>query len=726
MKLKHKSKSGISKISLGVKLWGSYIIIILFFAFSTFVSYQNIIVLDKQIHNIGNNHVPKVELIGNLKERVTSVSMYITQHAYELDTQNKSEIAAIIRKTVRNVNADIEELEKYTTNDIDKKLISNFKSNFHQYSDAIPKFVANSITGNNNAIKQQLEVLKPLREKTILSLDQLQRGVRNDSRLIAKESDHDSSIAIYQIITVSLMVVFFSILVAFLVTRLIRRTVSRVVENVNLTRNSIVEIKKAIDISALSSKELDDYMKKAGFSVSQLAASIQQVSEKTNLTASDVDEISASIEQMGTSINSVAGSSNHLSVLAKETSIAIQKMMDSIERVADSVEISGESVEQISAAIEEMSESIKAVSQSADRLTDKASQTSLTVEEMVLSINQIADSAQVVSQLSNALKIDALEGTQSLNETLNGMKEISRVIEQATIVINTLGKSSEEIGSITEVIDNIAEQTNLLALNAAIEAARAGEHGKGFSVVAEEVRKLAERSAKATKEISVLIKGIQEETIIAVNSIMEGADKIKIGNHLADKTKQIILKIAGGIGKVTEEMNQIANATEEQTRSSKFFAKAVQDVSEKASQMTFSTKEQAVTAEEIVKGINKIKEQVHQINKATAEQAKGSQTIVAAVENVTNQSISLSRVTREQSLTVEDIVGNINNINQKVKQMLNETNDQAKYGQEITMEVESVLQKSEEFSTAIETQTNEVEEVVHAINSVKAQIDRIK
>ena len=105
------------------------------------------------------------------------------------------------------------------------------------------------------------------------------------------------------------------------------------------------------------------------------------------------------------------------------------------------------------------------------------------------------------------------------------MMEIAKMMESANSVMNNLGKSSEEIGSIIEVIDGIAEQTNLLALNAAIEAARAGEHGKGFSVVADEVKNLAERSANATKEIATLIKGIQAETQKAIVAIEEGNEK---------------------------------------------------------------------------------------------------------------------------------------------------------------------------------------------------------
>jgi len=145
------------------------------------------------------------------------------------------------------------------------------------------------------------------------------------------------------------------------------------------------------------------------------------------------------------------------------------------------------------------------------------------------------------------VRSDAIEGQKAVADTLVAIKDISEVIHRAEDVINGLGKSSEKIGSIIEVIDDIAEQTNLLALNAAIEAARAGEHGKGFAVVADEVRKLAERTATATKEISELIKGIQGETSQAIKAIEVGTQKVEHGSKLSDEAGKAIEKIVEGI-----------------------------------------------------------------------------------------------------------------------------------------------------------------------------------
>ncbi|WP_312476085.1 methyl-accepting chemotaxis protein [Neobacillus sp.] len=713
-------------VSMNVKQWGSYIIVILFFVVVTDVSYNNVNHLRDQTQNIGKKDVPKIVLVGTLKEEFTRIRLNTTKQALEHNSVDKTKMENLVNEDIANVRKNIKALDLLNQSEQDQKLLSDFNKNFEEYVGVLPSFFEKSRRNNYDSIHTQIELMTPLAEKTVTSLDNLYMGAQKNAKATLKDSDEDSNRFNYEILILSVIASLFSVFIAFFMTRLIRSAVNRVVKNVEITTNSVTEINNSINKTTTSSHELDASMNNANGSVSELVASIQQVAGTTNLTANGVDEISAAIEQMSSTINLVAESASHLDNSAEETSAAIQEMMASIEQVAGNSGNVGASVEQITLAIELMSKSINGVSKNAINLCQTAEQSSETVEEMVVSIKKVADSAQIVNQLSNTVMNDAHEGTISLNETLNGMKEISQVINQTSDVMGNLEKSSKEIGSIIEVIDDIADQTNLLALNAAIEAARAGDQGKGFAVVAEEVRKLAERSAMATNQIALLIKGIQNETAIALNSIKDGAHKVTIGNQLAEKTNQAIMKISAGIAQVTEEMNQIANATEEQTKNSEFIIKVVENVTEQATEMRYSTNEQSITAEEIVVGITNTKKQVQQISMATAEQAKGSHAIVNAVENVTNQSSSVTNATKEQALTAEEIVRNISSIKEMVQQMMIATNDQARYGQEIALEVGNVKKQTEELNASIETQTKEVDEVVHAINDVNSQIIKLK
>ena len=161
--------------------------------------------------------------------------------------------------------------------------------------------------------------------------------------------------------------------------------------------------------------------------------------------------------------------------------------------------------------------------------TTRAGEVAAAVDEMTKIILENARNARNVSETAHQARITAEQGGKVVNDTVEGMKRIADVVHQGAETVRELGRSSDQIGEIISVIDEIADQTNLLALNAAIEAARAGEQGRGFAVVADEVRKLAERTTRATKEIAGMIKKIQSDTVGAVGSMERGTNEVERG-----------------------------------------------------------------------------------------------------------------------------------------------------------------------------------------------------
>ena len=159
------------------------------------------------------------------------------------------------------------------------------------------------------------------------------------------------------------------------------------------------------------------------------------------------------------------------------------------------------------------------------------------------------------------------------------MNRIAEVVRKSAETVQALGKSSDQIGEIVQVIDDIADQTNLLALNAAIEAARAGEQGRGFAVVADEVRKLAERTTKATKEIATMIKQIQKDTSGAVESMEEGTKEVEVGKQLAEKAGKSLQEIIHGAEQVVDIVTQVAAASEEQSSAAEQISKNIESIS---------------------------------------------------------------------------------------------------------------------------------------------------
>jgi twitching motility protein PilJ len=199
---------------------------------------------------------------------------------------------------------------------------------------------------------------------------------------------------------------------------------------------------------------------------------------------------------------------------------------------------------------------------------------------------RMAENAEAATQTSLKATQAAVKGGASVAETIKGMQRIRAAVQTTGKKIKGLGERSLEIGAIIEVINEIATQTNLLALNAAIEAARAGEQGKGFAVVADEVRKLAERSARATKDITGLIKGIQVETSEAVTVMEEGTREVEEGTKLADQAgaalreiEQIVKQTATLVTDITKSAGDQVKVTESVVGSMDSILKQTQETS---------------------------------------------------------------------------------------------------------------------------------------------------
>jgi methyl-accepting chemotaxis protein len=184
---------------------------------------------------------------------------------------------------------------------------------------------------------------------------------------------------------------------------------------------------------------------------------------------------------------------------------------------------------------------------------------------MAATSSDIAHNCHSAANDSTLANSAAESGSKVVEETVNIMNRIADRVRDTALTVETLGTRSEQIGDIIGTIEDIADQTNLLALNAAIEAARAGEQGRGFAVVADEVRALAERTTRATREIGEMIKTIQSETKGAVAAMNEGVREVKLGTGEAARSGEALRHILEQIGCVTMQVNQIATAAEEQT-----------------------------------------------------------------------------------------------------------------------------------------------------------------
>ncbi|MFA7227887.1 MAG: methyl-accepting chemotaxis protein [Melioribacteraceae bacterium] len=247
---------------------------------------------------------------------------------------------------------------------------------------------------------------------------------------------------------------------------------------------------------------------------------------------------------------------------------------------------------QISSSAEEMAAGAQEQSMQASEVAGAVEQMTKTILETTKNSSSAAEAAKHAGTI-------AKEGGKVINETIDGMGRIADVVRKAAETVRALGKNSDQIGEIVQVIDDIADQTNLLALNAAIEAARAGEQGRGFAVVADEVRKLAERTTKATKEIATMIKQIQKDTDGAVVSMNEGTVEVEKGKQLADKAGDSLTQIIKGSDEVVDMAMQVAAASEEQSATSEQISKNIEGISNVTQESTAGIQQIAKASEDL-------------------------------------------------------------------------------------------------------------------------------
>jgi methyl-accepting chemotaxis protein len=373
----------------------------------------------------------------------------------------------------------------------------------------------------------------------------------------------------------------------------------------------------------------------------QLNASSRQLAQASSQAGQVTHQIAGTIQQVA------QGVSNQTAQITL-TASAVDEMRRSIAGVANGAQEQARSIAQTSTAVNQLSGMVETIRRGADDQAQQMKQAASAQDrtgQVILEVNAQTD--QVVKEADQAVKV-ALDGAGLAARTIRGMQQVSATTEELSQRVNELGKRSSQIEVIVATIDDIASQTNLLALNAAIEAARAGEHGRGFAVVADEVRKLAERSAMAAKEITVLIRGVQSGASEAAEAMQRAGQDVQSAADLANQAGQSFENIASVTRGSSQQMAAIRQRINQVQQAAGEVEKALQAALTVAGQNRQTTAAMKEVNDRVVAQIDAVGAVVEENTAATEQMAAGADEMSNAIENVAS-------VSEENSASVEEV-----------------------------------------------------------------------
>jgi len=381
----------------------------------------------------------------------------------------------------------------------------------------------------------------------------------------------------------------------------------------------------------------------------KLAATGATVSSGSQTVLARVAETSSSMNDTFASLRGVEQTVTKLHESAERASSTIVQMAATNDRVTQNVEVMAQSVEAVSASVDHMATSMQDIAQDIDHLKASVDTTGSAIGELDAAIVEIERSAEQTAKLSGLVSSDARVGVAALERTLTGLRRIQESSTTALSVIESLGGRVADIGSIVDVISAVADQTNLLALNASIIAAQVGEQGKGFAIVADNVKDLAQRTAHSTVEIADLIADVQAQSRAALDAMTLGARNVGEGVRLGDETAAALRKILETATQSTSMANAIARATVEQTRGSKHINGSIQHITAAVDRIAVASNDQAARSDEIMKSTATMRSLTLQVRRSSHEQADGSKHAIKSIEQINDMASRVNRAQKQQT-----------------------------------------------------------------------------
>ena len=384
--------------------------------------------------------------------------------------------------------------------------------------------------------------------------------------------------------------------------------------------------------------------------IGQTAAVTNRMLDKLRSTIGSYESartgLATTVGQVKAAADALARASDQLNQAATQSGSASSQVAQTISQVAAGASDQARAASSTSDASRDLTEIIEQVGEGAASTRIRVQDASQALDATTQAIAQAMHDSEQMTPLNNRVNAALTAGAAAVDETAGGMKRIKSAVDVTAVKITELGAKSGQIGAIVETIDDIAEQTNLLALNAAIEAARAGEQGKGFAVVADEVRKLAERSSSATKEIAALIGEVQSGTAAAVKAMRVGAEEVDTGSELAEQAAGALQEIRDAAAARNIVLEDLMSAVVVIRTRSADVVRATDSISEIAAETNAAAAKMGSAADTVGQSVESIAA-ISEENSASAEEVSAAtEEMSAQAEQVVASAATLSDMAR--------------------------------------------------------------------------------
>lgn len=621
------------RLKVGAKLVSSFIVILLVTGIIGMMGISQTEKMFKAAEDIGRNQMEKTRILGELEGIKSDYRIWVVQYVFAVhrkDLKAAADYELKINETTKAFNDLVPTLQPLLQTDEGKQKTAKVESAWNELLDTDREVIRLTKAGQ---VTQAVSLLQGESKETYLYCTS-----------VIDEFVKFNTKRVHEIIAVSqlnyksgrqttIVIILASLFAGLAGAIYIARGISRPTELLAGAALRMAKGDLTVDNVKVNTRD--------------------EIGEMSNAFNQMLINLKQMVRQINDTSQTVAATSQQLSGNSNEAASATQQVARAIEEVAKGSAESSRNIDQSVQVIEQVSQSIQQIASGAQQQSQNVIETTNLVNDMVTVIDKMAERMDIVKNAAEQNGKVAVNGGAAVDKTVQGMLEVKDAVFETAKKIHELGEQSQKIGEIIQVIDDIAEQTNLLALNAAIEAARAGEHGKGFAVVADEVRKLAERSGKATKEIAELINDIQRGTKTAVDSMQVGTRQVETGVQLAEQAGKSLEEIVSGVKTADEHVQSIMGLIQDVLNNSRMVSKAVNNVAAITEENSAATEEMSASTEQVNSSMQNIASISEETTASAEEVSASSEELTASIEEITASSDQLAKMAQD----LQNLVG---------------------------------------------------------------------